>query len=638
MPRPLVLGNGRLLIAFDQRYAIRDLCFPYVGYPNHLLGHRVRQGVYVDGHLSWCDSEDWQREMGYQPDTLVAETKLLSWKSGLELQCTDAVDPELPVYVRRVRVKELRSIARPVKLYFTQHFMLGQSDVGNTALYFPFRNAVVHYRGPYYVMVAARTPTDGIEEFSTGLKGFNGLEGTWRDAEDGRLEGNPIAQGSVDSTFGVSAALAAGGEAEFCMFMVLAERLDEADELMGAVEQQGLDKVFERQSRSSKAFLKRAALPAPVSPEIDREFKQSLLLMQTQIDAHGAVLAANDSDILETNRATYSYCWPRDGACVVETLCHLGLCDFADRFFEFCERAMPHDRPFLLQKYRADGNLGASWHPWVVDGHPEVPFQQDETALVLSAVRARGLEAGVRHWEKFVRPAADFMVRHRDREGLPLPSWDLWEERRGIHAFTTCCVWRALEDSGEVAEAAGDAERAARYLDAARQMRDAFGMHFWQEDLGRFVRMLSASEGVYQADRTPDSAIVFGLLRGQWEKDGKFRKTLDSLREDLRVETVVGGYARYAQDYYFRRSEAYPGNPWIICSLWFAQAELYLRGMEAKDDVLETLAWVCSKASPTGVLPEQLHPETGEHLSVSPLTWSHAEFVATVLALDAARQ
>ena len=29
--------------------------------------------------------------------------------------------------------------------------------------------------------------------------------------------------------------------------------------------------------------------------------------------------------------------------------------------------------------------------------------------------------------------------------------------------------------------------------------------------------------------------------------------------------------------------------------------------------------------------PEQLHPHTGEPLSVSPLTWSHAAFITTTL-------
>jgi hypothetical protein len=33
----------------------------------------------------------------------------------------------------------------------------------------------------------------------------------------------------------------------------------------------------------------------------------------------------------------------------------------------------------------------------------------------------------------------------------------------------------------------------------------------------------------------------------------------------------------------------------------------------------------------SGVLPEQVDPQTGAFLSVSPLSWSHATFVAAVL-------
>ena len=47
-------------------------------------------------------------------------------------------------------------------------------------------------------------PEIGLDSYATGTKNVGGLEGTWRDAEDGRLEGNPIAQGSVDSTGSVS--------------------------------------------------------------------------------------------------------------------------------------------------------------------------------------------------------------------------------------------------------------------------------------------------------------------------------------------------------------------------------------------------------------------------------------------------
>ncbi|NOT46456.1 MAG: glycoside hydrolase family 15 protein, partial [Acidobacteria bacterium] len=46
---------------------------------------------------------------------------------------------------------------------------------------------------------------------------------------------------------------------------------------------------------------------------------------------------------------------------------------------------------------------------------------------------------------------------------------------------------------------------------------------------------------------------------------------------------------------------------------------------------LEILEWVAASALPSGVLAEQMNPETGEPASVSPLTWSHSTFVATVM-------
>jgi glucoamylase len=45
---------------------------------------------------------------------------------------------------------------------------------------------------------------------------------------------------------------------------------------------------------------------------------------------------------------------------------------------------------------------------------------------------------------------------------------------------------------------------------------------------------------------------------------------------------------------------------------------------------LKLLEWAARRALPSGTMAEQLHPYTGEPLSVSPLTWSHAEYVRTV--------
>jgi hypothetical protein len=73
-----------------------------------------------------------------------------------------------------------------------------------------------------------------------------------------------------------------------------------------------------------------------------------------------------------------------------------------------------------------------------------------------------------------------------------------------------------------------------------------------------------------------------------------------------------------------------PGNPWFICTLWLAD---HLTNMAQNENDLEQpiqiLQWVADHALPSGILAEQVHPFTGKPLSVSPLTWSHATFVAS---------
>jgi GH15 family glucan-1,4-alpha-glucosidase len=46
---------------------------------------------------------------------------------------------------------------------------------------------------------------------------------------------------------------------------------------------------------------------------------------------------------------------------------------------------------------------------------------------------------------------------------------------------------------------------------------------------------------------------------------------------------------------------------------------------------MEVLRWTAARALESGVLAEQLNPNTGEPMSVSPLTWSHATVITTVL-------
>ena len=96
------------------------------------------------------------------------------------------------------------------------------------------------------------------------------------------------------------------------------------------------------------------------------------------------------------------------------------------------------------------------------------------------------------------------------------------------------------------------------------------------------------------------------------------------------------GWARYEDDYYHQVSndvKNVPGNPWFICTLWLADYHIArARSVEDLEMAKPILDWVAKHALASGVLAEQVHPETNAPLSVSPLTWSHATLVATVTA------
>jgi GH15 family glucan-1,4-alpha-glucosidase len=67
-----------------------------------------------------------------------------------------------------------------------------------------------------------------------------------------------------------------------------------------------------------------------------------------------------------------------------------------------------------------------------------------------------------------------------------------------------------------------------------------------------------------------------------------------------------------------------------VTTLWIAQ--FYARvGMNEAS--LKLVDWAFARALPSGVLAEQFDPEQGNPVGVTPLVWSHAEVLNTLLDL-----
>jgi GH15 family glucan-1,4-alpha-glucosidase len=452
----------------------------------------------------------------------------------------------------------------------------------------------------------------------------------------------------------------AGGEQTFYYWLVCAKMWegawDGAKEVNRKIVQRGPESLLERTRAYWRLWVRKEPTTFDgLPPSVVELYKRSLLVVRTHVDEGGGILAANDSDIMQFARDTYSYVWPRDGALVAHALDLAGYPETTRKFFTFCADVLTPGG-YLLHKYNPDRSLASSWHPWMgaplgaggggqgvlKPGPAQLPIQEDETALVVWAMwrhfqRYRDIDAMKPLYGRLVRKAAEFMVAYREpKTRLPAPSYDLWEERRGILTFTCAAVYGGLAAAAEFAHAFGDVDHAQRYAQAAREIKDGMDRHLYRSELGRFARMVNVrDDGSVEVDAVIDASL-FGLFAfGAYPADDpKVEATMRAVKERLWCRTAVGGLARYENDYYHAVSEDranVPGNPWFICTLWLALHTIAkAKEVADLDEAVKILEWVDSRKLPSGVLAEQVHPYTNAPMSVSPLTWSHATVVEVV--------
>jgi len=648
MPRDIPIGNGSLLITFDQDYCLRDIFYPYVGRENHTNGHKFRFGLWVDGRFDWISRESWNLNLEYVNESLLTSVTAKSEVLGVSFQSNDIVDYRENIYIKKIILKNLANRKRDIRLFFHHDFHILESPIGDTAYYDPDESAIIHYKGNrYFLMSGLKNGMRGVDQYSTGIKEFRRLEGTWRDAEDGILEGNTIAQGSVDSTLSFSVIATPYQEQTLYYWMTVGENYAEVSHLHKLILGHGPEYFIKRTENYWRAWINKEQFNfADLPLEVIGLYKKSLLILATNIDKHGAIIAANDSDIQHFARDTYSYMWPRDGAIATYALDMAGYHGLTRQFFDFCLNIISKGKEsvgYFLHKYNPDGSLGSSWHPWLSKDEKHLPIQEDGTGLILWSLwfhfdKFRDIEFAIRQYENMVIRCGDFLASYRDSiTGLPLPSYDLWEEKWGIHTFTVSAVYAGLKAAENFSSFFGDTRRTKIYRKASEELKKAVDKYLYSQEYKRFLKtIIPQNDGSFYEDLTIDASIYASFYFGMFEpNDERVVNTINAIKEYLLVKTEVGGIARYEGDSYHKVTDnmkEVPGNPWFICTLWLAQ--WYVAKAETLEELQEAvkiLEWITSRALPSGVLAEQVHPYSNQPLSVSPLTWSHAAFISTVL-------
>jgi GH15 family glucan-1,4-alpha-glucosidase len=642
MPKDIPVSNGNLLFNFDSDYQIRDIYFPFIGQENHTNGAAFRFAVWVEGRCSWMGPE-WEKDLRYQDNSLVTNVILKNESLGLELRCHDLVDVDLNVYIKKIEVIDLQGKERQVRLFFCHDFNLYSYSIGDTAYFDPRTNSIIHYKANRYFLInCSKSGKSGVQHYACCDKEGPEREKIWNDAEGGILNGNQIAWGSADSAIGIWLNVPAGGKTKAFYWIAAGTHYNDVAQLNRDVIENKPDELIKRTSLYWVAWVTKESrsfgdLPKPV---IDL-YNRSLLILRTQIDNRGAITAANDSDIVRFGRDTYSYMWGRDGAFVAAALAKAGYTHVCIKFYDFCARILS-DEGYLYQHYNPDGSLASNWHPWLVDGKTVLPIQEDSTALILWALwihfeSSKDIEFIRPLYDKLIKKSADFMVMSCDPETkLPIPCYDLWEERFGVHSFTVAAVVAGLRAAANFAKLFQDSSLAKKYDKVADEIKEGIIKHLYHNDLKRYARSGHRKGKGYELDKVIDVSLSALTLLGVLPSgDPRIIETMQAIHNQLWLKTPVEGCARYTGDRYQRPDDSpaeIPGNPWFISTIWLG--EYFIDRAESLQELRKAipyLEWCVENALPSGVLAEQVHPLNSSPLSVSPLTWSHSSFVWAVL-------
>jgi GH15 family glucan-1,4-alpha-glucosidase len=562
MPRNLVVGNGNFLINFDTDYHIRDIYYPFVGMENHSGGCVSRTGIWADGRFAWIDSPEWQKEMTYENDTLITRVIAVNPAFGLTLSFSDLVDSSIDIFIRRVDITNHLDHPRKVRLFFHYELQILGNKIGDTIYYHPEMSALVMYKEHRYFLAGGQVNRGfGISDWTTGSTGVGDKLIVRSDVEDGKLGRVTIANGFIEGVIGLyDDAVPAKGSSTMYHWMVVSTDFHGVEYLDNLVKEGGPDSFISRTRDYWRTWVNNESLDFVDLPiDIQDLYRHSLLLIRAQIDNRGAIIASTDSDITTLLKDTYSSMWTRDAAFVVRALDMANSKEFSQRFFDFCAHTITSDG-YFLQKYNPDGSPSGQWMPWADEhGNLQLPIQEDETAVVIWCLwhhykRYRDKEFVRSHYQGLVKNAANFMVSYRELyTKLPAPSYDLWEERRGIHLYTVAAVWASLQAAANLAELLDETSVFEQYRQAAAEIKEATIKYLFDEKSGRFLRSITVdADGRVDPDYTIDSSICGPFLFGMFEAtEPRVETTMAAIIDKLWCKTEIGGMARYENDKYY---------------------------------------------------------------------------------------
>ena len=564
-----IIGNSNILGCLTNKGELIRLYYPNIDYFQNI--DKFKFGFLRDGNINWFENANLKKQY-YEGNILYTELLL----NDVEILQRDYVLPNKNIVIRKLKFNKKINLFIYSKL---------NSDVNKKVSGMLINNTLIQYAQDLYMSTFSDKK---ISNYQINNSRYS-LENGYLNHEDyiGMSEDAAIFYEDVD---------------DITIYIVYENELKKSLETINWCKEQSENLFYGTTKKYWEDYLLKYSannILKDLNKIKEKEIIERTILMYALLSnpKTGAVLASPDVDENFERCGRYGYCWPRDAIFINKALNILGMRKLTDRFYNVWATKAQFESGIFEQRYYSNGELAPSWG-----------IQIDETAAILIGIYENG------RWkrlEELIYKATIALLNFVNDEHISKPCFDLWEERKGHHLYSTASIYEGLRCANEMLLSISPMKYkklSLVILDELEKIKIAIKDKFIKND--RLIRSVDDE----QIDISLLSVVVpYKILDAN---DDAVKNTVKLIEEKLKLNN--GGYLRYEWDNYIG------GNAWIISTLWLA---LYYIEISDYDKATELFNWVTMHADCLNFLPEQIERDGHNAAWVVQLSWSHAMYV-----------
>ncbi len=573
-----IIGNGKILACLDDKAELIRLFYPNIDYYQNI--HTYSLGFVFDGENKVYWFKDSEKVNQYYDGNIVY-TKLkfsadnINKEYDIEVLIRDYALIEENVIVRKIKFSEPLSLMCFSKLNSSPERLVSGMCI---------MTSLIQYSQDTY--------------FASVPCGSNILRSQINNVQK-VLESADL---KLEDYIGMSdnSAFLLEPKKEITLFISLEENLKDCTSKIDYLKKQNEEELFNSVKKYWREYLDKhlnyfIGNGKYSNKEIDIIERTILMYALLTNKETGAVLASPDVDENFMICGRYGFCWPRDALFINDAMILLGMEDIVNDFYSKWASITQLPNGLFEQRYYSNGQLAPSWG-----------LQIDETASMIIGINKL---KNKHDYAGIVSKATIGMIDFLDENFLSKPCYDLWEERRDSHLYSTASIYNALEASREILKDSRDCEHLICEIDLIQpKILSAIKNEFVEDNVLKRSKYNSITD-----ISSLGASVPFGVFSAN---DEVVLNSVDKIEKELKTQN--GGYLRYKDDLY------YGGNPWIISSLWLALYYIEAGNKKKAQDIFD---WVTMHADDKGFLPEQIDIDTGKTAWIVGLSWSHAMYI-----------